>query len=69
MLETVGNPVAVSPDSQLAAIAEERDWEIRHFESTVTLRDRLSSAAVPGVAVATGIAAVLSYWALKGRKS
>ena len=69
MLEAVGNPVVVNPDAQLAAIAEERGWEIRRFQSTITLRDRLSSAAVPGAAVATGIAAVLSYWALKGRKS
>jgi hypothetical protein len=34
----------------------------------VTLRDKLASRAVPGVAVATGIAAILAYWALKGRK-
>lgn len=69
MLELVGHPVAVNPDSGLAAIAEERGWEVRGFESTVTLRDRLGSAAVPGAAVATGIAAVLAYWALKGRKT
>jgi hypothetical protein len=32
------------------------------------MRDKLSSKAVPGAAVVTGIAAVLAYWALKGRK-
>jgi HAD superfamily hydrolase (TIGR01490 family) len=69
MLEAVGNPVVVNPDSELLAIAEERGWEVRHFESTVTLRDRLSSKEVTGAAVATGIAAVLAYWALKGRKN
>lgn len=69
MLESVGHPVVVNPDADLATIADERGWEVRRFESTVTLRDRLSSAAVPGAAVATGIAAVLAYWALKGRKS
>lgn len=68
MLEAVGHPIVVNPDAELAAVAKERGWEIKHFESTVTLRDRLSSAAVPGAAVATGIAAVLAYWALKGRK-
>lgn len=69
MLEVVGNPVVVNPDSELLAIAEERGWEVRHFESTVTLRDRLPSKEVTGAAVATGIAAVLAYWALKGRKN
>lgn len=69
MLEAVGHPVVVNPDSDLLAIAKERGWEVRHFESTVTLRDRLASKEVTGAAVATGIAAVLAYWALKGRKN
>ncbi len=69
MLEAVGHPVVVNPDSDLRAIAEERGWEIRRFESAVTLRDKLASKAVPGAAVVTGIAAVLAYWALKGRKT
>lgn len=69
MLEMVGRPVVVNPDSELLAIAQERGWEVRHFESAVTLRDKLASTAVPGAAVATGLAAVLAYWALKGRKS
>ena len=68
MLEIVGHPVVVNPDSQLAAIAKERGWETRRFESAVTLREKLTSKAVPG-AVVTGVAAVLAYWALKGRKA
>ena len=68
MLEIVGHPVAVNPDSELAAIAREREWEVRRFESTVTVRDRLPTIAASG-AVVTGIAAILAYWALKGRKS
>ena len=68
MLEIVGHPVAVNPDTELRAIAEDRGWEIRRFESAVTLRDKLTAKAVPGAAVATGVAAVLAYWALKGRK-
>lgn len=68
MLETVGHPVVVNPDGELAAVAEERGWEVRRFESAVTLRDKLPSIAASG-AVATGIAAILTYWALKGRKS
>lgn len=68
MLEAVGNPVAVNPDSELRAIAEERGWPIRKFESAITLRDKLPTIAASG-AVATGIAAILAYWALKGRRS
>ncbi len=68
MLEVVGHPVVVNPDSELAVIAEERGWQVRRFESAVTLRDKLPAIAASG-AVATGIAAVLTYWALKGRKS
>lgn len=68
MLEVVGNPVVVNPDTALRAIAEERGWEVRTFVSAVTLRDRFAGKTVPGVAVATGVAAILAYWALKGRK-
>ncbi len=68
MLEAVGHPVVVNPDSELEALALERGWEIRRFESAVTLRDRLADNVVPGAMVATGVAAVLAYWALKGRR-
>jgi hypothetical protein len=60
--------VVVNPDSDLAAIAADRGWHVRHFESAVTLRDKLPTIAASG-AVVTGIAAVLAYWALKGRRS
>jgi HAD superfamily hydrolase (TIGR01490 family) len=69
MMEVVGNPVVVNPDSALLAVAEERGWGRLDFESVVTLRDRLEKAAVPaGAAMATGVAAIMVYWALKGRK-
>ena len=68
MLETVGHPVVVNPDTALAAVAAERGWEVRRFESAITLRDKLPAIAASG-AVVTGIAAILAYWALKGRKS
>lgn len=68
MLEAVGHPVAVNPDAELRAIALERGWPIRRFESAVTLRDKLPTIAASG-AVVTGIAAILAYWALKGRRS
>jgi HAD superfamily hydrolase (TIGR01490 family) len=66
MLEAVGNPIVVNPDSELATIAEEKGWQV-HFESAVTLREKIPTKTVGG-AVVTGVAAVLAYWALKGRK-
>lgn len=67
MLEAVGHPVAVNPDAELRSVATEKGWSIVEFESTVTMRDKLPTIAASG-AVVTGIAAVLAYWALKGRK-
>jgi HAD superfamily hydrolase (TIGR01490 family) len=64
MLEMVGNPVAVNPDKELRAVAEEREWPILDFERQVSLRTRLprpnpwwSGATVAAVAaaVAAGI--------------
>ena len=50
MLEAVGNPVVVNPDTELAEIAEERGWETKEFESAVTLRDKLGPKEVAGAA-------------------
>lgn len=68
MLEAVGHPVAVNPDSDLLEAATERNWEIRRFESAVTIRDKVASKAVPGVAVAGGLAAAVAYVAIKQKK-
>jgi HAD superfamily hydrolase (TIGR01490 family) len=73
MLQVVGHPVAVNPDKELEAIANERDWLIVHFERPVTLRTRLAAVpdAVPvigGAAVASGLAAAVAMWALKARR-
>lgn len=68
MLEAVGHPIVVNPDTDLAEIAGERGWEVRHFESAVTIRDKVSAKTAGGAAVVSGIAAVLAYWALKGKK-
>lgn len=68
MLEAVGHPVVVNPDGDLEEIAKDRAWEIRHFESAVTLRDKVADKAIPG-AVAGGVAAAaVAYIALKGKK-
>lgn len=68
MLEAVGHPVAVNPDSDLLEAATERNWEIRWFESAVTIRDKVVSKAVPGVAVAGGLAAAVAYVTIKQKK-
>lgn len=68
MLEAVGHPVAVNPDSDLLEAATERNWEIRWFESAVTIRDKVVSKAVPGVAVASGLAAAVAYVTIKQKK-
>ena len=50
MLETVGHPVAVNPDRELARVAREHGWQILRF-------DRLGRRLRVGVALA-GAAAV-----------
>jgi len=50
MLETVGHPVAVNPDRELASIARERGWQILRF-------DRLGRRLRVGVALAGAAAA------------
>lgn len=42
MLEAVGHPVAVNPDRELARVARQRDWEVRHFLHGVPLRERVA---------------------------
>jgi hypothetical protein len=66
-LEIVGHPVAVNPDTELERIALERGWEIRRFESAVTLRDRVPTKTISGVMVAGGVAAA-TYWAIKAKR-
>jgi HAD superfamily hydrolase (TIGR01490 family) len=69
MLEAVGHPVAVNPDRELARVARQRGWEIRHFSRPVRLRDRLPAppparvaAAAGGVALAAGALAGAWWW-------
>ena len=51
MLRTVGHPVAVNPDPELARIAREEGWEVLRFER---LGRRLKGAAVLAGAAAAG---------------
>lgn len=62
MLELVGFPTAVNPDSELRRIALEREWPVLDFEKPIAMRSSLSgpeakAAAVGALsAVALGIA-------------
>ena len=74
MLEAVGHPVVVNPDKELREAAFKRDWQILEFRRPVTLRARLAAIPKPvpmisGAAVATGVAAALTVWALKSRRA
>jgi HAD superfamily hydrolase (TIGR01490 family) len=63
MLEAVGNPRAVNPDSELRGIAVERGWEVLDFAKPVSMKAKAekrqaiaTSAGVAISAVAVGIA-------------
>ncbi len=51
MLEAVGHPVAVNPDSSLARIARERGWDVLRFDR---LGRRLKTVAALGAAAGAG---------------
>ena len=70
MLAAVGHPVAVNPDRELRLVAHERDWQVLEFEREVTVRTRLATIPTPvpvisGAAVAGGLAAGLTMWAMR----
>jgi HAD superfamily hydrolase (TIGR01490 family) len=65
MLRAVGNPVAVNPDAELAAIAREEHWRILRFEK---LGRRLTMAGATLAAAAAGGAGALARRDLR-RKS
>ena len=66
MLELVGHPVAVNPDTELRKVAVERDWPVRDFAKPVAMREqqtkRQAVAAGAGVALA-GVALGLTWYA------
>ena len=54
MLEIVGHPVAVNPDSKLDAIARARNWPIVEFSRTAKMVVRLSTAGAGAIGLAVG---------------
>ncbi len=73
MLRTVGHPVAVNPDKELARVARAEEWEVRNFARPVRLRDRVPAPpagpvlAVSGALAAAG-AGVAVWWWLRRRE-
>jgi HAD superfamily hydrolase (TIGR01490 family) len=65
MLEAVGHPVVVNPDRELRALADERDWQVLGFEREVAVRSVPKPGPVISGAVAGGLAAALTVWAVK----
>lgn len=63
MLEAVGHPVAVNPDKELRAVAQDRGWEVVDFQRPVALRSRLSQVPRPPaeVVAGTGVLSALAF--------
>ncbi len=69
MLEAVGFPVVVNPDRGLARVAAERDWEVRSFSTTMSLRERVGEHAKTGALVAgAGALATGAGWYLRSKR-
>ena len=54
MLELVGNPVAVNPDAELAAVARERGWRTMHFEKLARRLAIVGSVALAAIVGGSG---------------
>ncbi|MEY4136297.1 MAG: hypothetical protein RL205_425 [Actinomycetota bacterium] len=69
MLEAVGNPVAVNPDSELRKLAIENQWPIRDFAKPVAMKSRIDKkqAAAAGAGVALGAVALGIAWYARRR--
>lgn len=69
MLEAVGHPVAVNPDTELRKLAVERDWPIRDFAKPVAMKSRIDKkqAAAAGAGVALGAVALGIAWYARRR--
>ena len=71
MLETVGHPVAVNPDKELARLARSREWDVRVFTRPVRMRDRVPvppagpTIAVSGALAAAGAGFAVWWWLRK----
>lgn len=74
MLEAVGHPTAVNPDSELRKVAGERGWPVLDFRRPVALRrtipvERRRAVAVAGAGVAIGAVALGLAWYARHRRA
>ena len=71
MLELVGHPVAVNPDTELRKIAVEREWPVRDFRKPVAMREQQAkrSAIAAGAGVALASVALGITWYARRRGS
>ena len=69
MLEVVGHPVAVNPDTELRKLAGERGWPIRDFAKPVAMREQTTKrqAVAAGAGVAIGAVALGITWYARRR--
>jgi HAD superfamily hydrolase (TIGR01490 family) len=70
MLELVGFPTAVNPDSELRRIATEREWPILDFEKPIAMRSSLSGPEAKAAAVGalSAVALGLAWYAAARRR-
>ncbi len=69
MLEVVGHPVAVNPDSELRKIAAERGWPMSDFAKPVAMREQATKrqALAAGAGVALSAVALGITWYARRR--
>lgn len=69
MLEAVGHPVAVNPDTELRKLAVENHWPIRDFAKPIAMKSRIDKkqAAAAGAGVALGAVALGIAWYARRR--
>lgn len=67
MLEAVGHPVAVNPDSSLRSIALERGWPIRDFAKPVAMRRTIERKQAVAAGAGVAIVALGLTWYARRR--
>ena len=66
MLEIVGHPVAVNPDSELRKVAIDRHWPIMDFAKPISMQPRLDkkqAVAAGGVVALSAVALGITWYA------
>lgn len=69
MLQTVGHPFAVNPDSELRKVAQENNWQILDFKKPISMKSRVEKkqAVAAGAGVAIGAVALGITWYARKR--